>query len=160
MRHEPQELVLDLVRKAELFGGRSQRGLRPGALGDVDQDVHGADERPVRVAQRRRIGHERDAAAVRAFGDRLVAARRAIFAERDSHWALVMGHWSTVGPEQPPRPAPFLAELRRSPPELYGCLIEERDPAVRVGRVHGHAERLEKVAIPLLIGLGDHVPFG
>ena len=149
VRHEAQERVLDRVRGLQRLGrgGDGSFGIVP--LGHVDQHVDRAHQPVVVVEQRRRVGHERDLAAIGSDGDRLAAADRPGLLERDRHRTFVMAHRGLVGPQQLQRPAPFLAECRPPAPEVRRGRIEERDPAVRVRRVHGHAEGVEEAPVAI-----------
>ena len=148
---EAEELILDRVRRLQGGGRRAQRLFRGEALGDVDQDVHGTDELPVRIAQGRRVRHERDASAIGSLGVRGGAADGPILLEGDRHRALAVGHRPAVEMEQAERAAPLLAELRPATPEVDRGLVEVRDPPVRIGRVDRDPERLQEGPIGLLV---------
>ena len=117
------------------------------ALGDVDEDVDRADELPVVVEQRSRVGHERDVGAVGPDRDGLPAPDGTRFLEGDRHRTLVVAHRALVEEQQPERPAPFLADRRPAAPELGCGGVEERDLAVRIGRVDRDSEGIEEAAI-------------
>ena len=94
-----------------------QRAFGALPLRHVDEHVDGADQRAGGVVERRRIRQERNAGAVGPLGDRVHAAHRALFLERDRHRALVMRQQPAVRPEQLPRAAPLaLAELGPAAP--------------------------------------------
>ena len=61
--------------------------------------------------------------------------------------SFLVTHRPPVRPEELPRPTPFLAQRWASAPEFCGGLIEERDAAPGIGRVHGDAKRFEELAI-------------
>jgi len=65
-------------------------------------------------------------------------------------------HRAAVQVEQVERSAPLLAQLGPAAPELDGGLVEERDPAVNIGRVDGDGDGIEERAIRRLgrLGLG------
>ena len=154
VRHEPEEGVLDGVRGLERLCRGGDRPFGVVALGHVHQHVDRAHQAALVIEEWRRVGHKRDIRAVGPDGDRLATADRSGLLERDRHRTLVVTHRRFVGPQQAQRPAPLLAEGRPPSPELGCGLVEERDPAVRIGRVDGHPERVKKpaVAVDLLVG--------
>ena len=150
VRDESEELVLDGIRDVERVGGSAERVLGLLALGHVDENVDRPDQLAVRVAQRCRVRDEVDATTIGSLCDGFVPSDGPVLAQRDRHRALVVAHRSTVRPEEPPRPAPLLAELGPAAPERGRGFVEEGDPPRGIGRVDGDAERLEEVAIRLL----------
>ena len=137
---------------AGMFGGLGQFCVVP--LGDIHQQVDGADEPPGGVAQRRRIGHEPHPRAVGPFGDGLHAAHLSALFERDRHWALVVTQRPAIRPIQPPRAAPLTgSELGIVAPELSGGAVVKGNAALGVGGVDRDRQRLEQVSP------GDHRAF-
>jgi len=124
------------------------------AGGDVHQHVDGADQFAGIVAQRRRIGHEADARAVRPFSDRFHVPDRAILLECNRHRTIFMGQRRAVRQEQLPGHAPHVADFRRPSGEFDAAAVEERDPSLRIGRVDGGGQRLQQVAELLFVGFG------
>ena len=147
VRDETQEFVLDRVRRLERVRRRADCLFGAVALGDVDQDVDGADELPVVVEQRRRVGHERHVRAIGPDRDGLPAADRTRLLEGDRHRTFVVAHRALIEEQQPERPAPFLADSRPAAPEFGRGGVEERDLAVRIGRVDGDPEGIQEAAI-------------
>ncbi|HYI82990.1 MAG TPA: hypothetical protein VEX11_07240 [Acetobacteraceae bacterium] len=126
-----------------LAAGQGRLG-RP-AVGDVDQHVHGADQRSRRVAHRRRVGNERDARAVGTLRDRVHATHRPPFGDRHRHRARLVRHGRAVRTEEPPGPAPArIAKARPPAPEGCGGLVVGGEPALGIGGVDGDAQRLQQ----------------
>ena len=143
-----------IVRSMIDFSGQQHHslfGLLAG--GDVHQHVDGAEQPAGLVAKRGRIGHEADARAVGAFGNRLHIPDRAVFLERDRHRTIFMGKRRAVRREQLPGHAPHVADLRRAAGELDAGAIEERDPAIGIGRVDGGRQRLQQIAELFFLGI-------
>jgi hypothetical protein len=65
-----------------------------------------------------------------------------------------VAHRGLVEEKQSQGAAPFLADGRPATPELGGGGIEERDLAVRIGRVDGDPQGVEEAAIPFDPTLG------
>ena len=105
-------VVLDAM--IELVEQHALMRFRLLALADVDQHVDGADDLAFGIAQRRRIGNERHAAAVRALGDGFGVADRTAFLERHRHRTLVVRQRRAVRPIKLPGHAPFVAAERRA----------------------------------------------
>src|SRR5581483_7023996 len=114
------------------------------------EHIDGADDLAVGVAQRRRIRDEWHTAAVRSLGDRLGISYRPPFPERDCHGALVVPHWSAVGPVQLPGDAPFVAtEPGLSPGQFDRRFIVISDLAFRIGGVDRRRDRGQQFLQPL-----------
>src|SRR5690606_13766503 len=57
---------------------------------------------------------------------------------------LVMGQRQAGRIIQPPGAAPAgLAQSRATSPEIRGCIVEETDPAVLIGRIDRYRQRLQ-----------------
>ena len=112
---------------------------------------------PDAIAQRRRVGHERHARAVRPLGHRFDAAHRLPGLQGDRHRAFVVRQRRAVRPVQLPGAAPFaLADLGMAAPQLGGRLVVEGDAPVGVGHVDGGGQRVGERAPPVLVvGQGD-----
>ena len=157
--------------------GRQQRSslLAVLAFGDVEQHVNGPDEPAFGIAERRRVGHEPDALAVGTLGDGFRAADGAAFLEGEGHSAFIVRQRRAVGTIQFPAHAPRIdAQLRHAAGKFDRCRIEVREPALGVGGVDRHRERvdhlaeatlaltqrrlgaLERLVVPLLAQVGDH----
>ncbi len=88
------------------------------AVADVQQHVHGADQFARGVEQRRRIGDEGNARAVRPLGDGFHASDGAPLLQRHRHGAFVVWQRRAVRPIEFPRAAEFtLAELGAAAPK-------------------------------------------
>jgi hypothetical protein len=123
------------------------------ALADVDKHVDGADDLAARIAQRSRIGNERNASAVGTLGDRFSVADRAPLLQRHGHRALVVAHRRSVGPIELPGHAPLVAADRgRAAGELHRRFIVVGDLPLRVGRVDRGGNGCEQVLqLPLAV---------
>ena len=118
--------------------GRQSRRFEFGVvlLGDVHQQVDGANEPPRGVAQRRRIGQKPHARAVGPLGDGLDAAHLPALLEGDRHRALATGQRPAVRPIQAPRAAPLTAsDFGMVAPQLGCGAVVEDNAAMGVGRV-------------------------
>lgn len=140
-----------LVEAAELGDEALTLQLRRLAVADVDQHVDGADQRSRGVAQRRRIGDQRNERAVGALGNGLLAAHRPVLLDRDRHRAFVMRQRGAVGSMETPSDAPLVgADQRLGAGQLDRGLIIEGDAPVGIGGVDRRGERIEQLAVPAL----------
>ena len=145
------------------------------AFGDVEQHVDAADDPAFGIAQRRRIGHEPDALAVGTLGDGFRAADGAAFLEGEGHRTFIVRQRRAVGAIELPGHAPRIgAQLRHAAGKFDRGRIEVREPALGVGGVDRHRERVDHLAeatlalaqcrlgalqllvVPLLGQVGDH----
>ncbi len=123
-------------------------------MGDVDQHVDGAADLAGRVAQRRRIRHERDPHPVGTFGHRLHAPHRLACRQGHRHGALLVRQPGSIGVVDLPGDAPAIAaENRFGAGQLRRGAVVEGDPALGVGRVDGGRQGVEQLARPPLMGL-------
>ena len=109
---EHLHVVLDPV--TQFPNQRPLLHLRASALADIGQDVHGADQPSRRVMQRRGIGQDRAARAIRPFDNKLDAPEGLASLERHGHGALVMGKRRAVWPVEAPGHAPAILAERGS----------------------------------------------
>src|SRR6185312_14249517 len=121
------------------------------ALGDVDQHVHRTGELAGFIEQRRRIGNEGHARAVRPLASRFHAAHRSLLLEADRHRALVVAQRRAVGPIELPRAAPLAgAQHRAVAPQFRGGFVVVGDAPGGVGGVDGGGQGIEQPVEALL----------
>src|SRR5262249_8318324 len=106
-------------------------------LVDLDKHVHRSDQRAGVVAQRGRIRHKTDAAAIGSLEDCLFAANRPVLPDRLRHRTLLMRQWRAVAAIEAPSEAPLVdAQLRFAAGKLGSGSVAEGDPAGGVRRVN------------------------
>ncbi|HEY3695946.1 MAG TPA: hypothetical protein VGL30_09885 [Phenylobacterium sp.] len=107
--HHRQQIVGAMVH---FVGQQPLLFFRRLAVGDVHQHVHRADQPARVVEQRRGIGQEGHAGAVRPLRNRFHATHRPSFPQGDGHRAFAMRQWNAVDIVKPPGYAPELAHRR------------------------------------------------
>jgi hypothetical protein len=140
-------------------GARVLRGFE---AADIHQHIDRADQRPGRVAQRRRIGQERDTAAVRTLQHRLHPADCPVLLQGHGHRAAIVPQWHAVRGIETPGHAPLVfPEPRLAPGEFDGGAVVVGDPALGVGRVDRRRQRIEnRVEEVFIIRAVDEHSFG
>src|SRR5260370_13419540 len=90
------------------------------SVGNVDQQVDGADELARRVEERRRIGREGHPPAIGTLGDGGHASDSALFLNRHGHGTSIMRQGIPLVREKLPRDTPaVMASERRSPRKIH-----------------------------------------
>ena len=116
-------------------------------LGDVDKRIDGSDHRAVGAVERGRKREKEDTRAVGPLGHGFGAFDRAIFPQRDRHWAFGMVHRRPVRPVEPPRAAPpGRPQLRAHAPEIGRSIIVGGNDARGIGCVDRNRQSLEEIA--------------
>ena len=122
-------------------------------LANIDEHVHRADQLARGIAQRCRIGCERDPRAVGPLEDRLCAADGTVFLEGHRHRAFIMPHRAPIHRIEPPADAPLIgAKPRLAPGQIGGGPVVIGDAAVRIGDVDRGRQHVQQGTKPSLGG--------
>ena len=136
-----------LSRQRQLGIALDQGLLRLLAIADVDGHVDDADHRAGGIAQRRRIGNDRDARAVHALENGLAAVHAHTLPQRNLGRTIAQVRRRAVGVVEAGEVGPpVLAEPRASPPQIDGALIAVGDAAVRIRDIDRGGERPQQFA--------------
>jgi hypothetical protein len=136
-----------LPRQRQLGIALDQGLLRLLAIADVDGHADDADHRARGIAQRRRIGHDRDAPAVHTLEDELAAVHAHTPPQRNLCWTIAQVRRRSVGLIEAAEVGPLVrAEFGAFPPQIDGALVAVGDAAVRVRDIDRGGERPQQFA--------------